>query len=53
DQVLKLLSDPRYDGEIPTSVANAVVVTIVTDVAIVSIASTASPTSACICPFTP
>ncbi|GJY04409.1 hypothetical protein Tco_0370349 [Tanacetum coccineum] len=53
EQVLKLLSDYRSDVEIPTSVANAIVVTIVTDVSVVSIASTASPTSACIRPSAP
>ncbi|GKA68540.1 hypothetical protein Tco_0768457 [Tanacetum coccineum] len=51
--VLELLSDPCGDVEISTSVADVVVVTVVTNVAVVRIASTASPTSACICPSSP
>nr|GEY72529.1 hypothetical protein [Tanacetum cinerariifolium] len=53
EQVLKLLSDHHGDIKIPTSVANVVVVTIITDIAVVCIASTASPTSACIHPSAP
>nr|GFB61113.1 hypothetical protein [Tanacetum cinerariifolium] len=52
-QFLKLLSDHCGDVEIPTSVANAAVVTIVFDVTVVNSASTASPTSTYIRPSAP